>query len=272
MEIDGRDQRPRHRWELARIALSGLSTAVRGRWDPPPSLMEKVGAKYFETGEEFARHFVELGGLRPTDRVLDIGCGSGRMAWALADYLRPGSYEGFDIDRALVTWCRFNVTPRFRRFRFRWSPVYNGAYNPSGSIKPSEFTFPYPDGEFDFAFATSLFTHLLPPATNRYLKEIGRVLRPGGTCLVTFFLPPAEGFAPGWAPEITFSHEHEGALLNDPARPEQAVAYPEAWVRDHLAVAGLEVRDPIHYGAWSGRPDSLSWQDVVVARRRTTER
>lgn len=252
---------------MIHAALAGALAAARDRWDPPRRLMDRVGSNYFETGQEFAQHFVDLGGLQRTDRVLDIGCGCGRMAWALADYLRPGSYEGFDVDRAQIAWCKFNVTPRFRQFRFRWSPVHNGVYNPTGWIEASAFTFPYSDGEFDFAFATSLFTHLLPAEATRYMHELGRVLRPGGVSLLTFFLPPAGGFAPGWTPEITFSHEHQGTLVMDPEHPARAVAYREAWLREHMAAAGLEIREPIHFGGWSGRPDSLSWQDVVIASR-----
>jgi SAM-dependent methyltransferase len=49
-------------------------------------------------GEQYLKMFIELGGLEPDERVLDIGCGPGRMAVPLATYLSPaGSYVGMDV-------------------------------------------------------------------------------------------------------------------------------------------------------------------------------
>ena len=54
---------------------------------------------FVRAGDESVRCFVEWGGLRPGDRVLDVGSGVGRMAVALTRYLDVGSsYEGFDVD------------------------------------------------------------------------------------------------------------------------------------------------------------------------------
>ena len=51
-----------------------------------------------ETGNLFFQYFIELGELKPSERVLDVGCGIGRMAIPLTKYLdERGRYEGFDI-------------------------------------------------------------------------------------------------------------------------------------------------------------------------------
>jgi hypothetical protein len=52
------------------------------------------------------------------------------------------------------------------------------------------------------------------------------------------------------------------------ARPEAAVAYEEADVREELARSGLRIAT-VRYGVWSGRSDGVGWQDVVVAERRS---
>src|SRR4051812_28001792 len=78
--------------------------SLTGRRDPliPPRGLWYVGGEdnYHAINEEFLRYFVELGGLRRTDRVLDVGCGIGVMASRLTNFLDgTGSYEGFDIVR-----------------------------------------------------------------------------------------------------------------------------------------------------------------------------
>ncbi|HEX7293405.1 MAG TPA: class I SAM-dependent methyltransferase, partial [Solirubrobacterales bacterium] len=146
----------------------------------------------------------------------------------------------------------------------------NAKYNPFGDVSAAEFRFPYPDSSFDFAFATSLFTHLVRDEARHYLEETARVLRPGGSCLLTFFLLSAEAEREMEAGRAAFRFEHEidGAVTTDPRLPEEAVAYRVDDVRAMLAGAGLELREPIHFGGWANAPGAPTLQDVVIARRR----
>src|SRR5512134_1996197 len=52
----------------------------KGDLQPPPSLLFVGDGDFKKTGEEFKTHLVQLGGLKADHRVLDIGCGVGRMA------------------------------------------------------------------------------------------------------------------------------------------------------------------------------------------------
>ncbi len=236
----------------------------------PPRRLSFVGGGDFEqTGQQFLGFFRELGGLQPDARVLDVGCGIGRMAVPLIEYLEEGSYAGFDIGREMVRWCRRRIGARRPDFEFTWAPVYNGKYNPFGRVAPAEFRFPYDDASFDFAFATSVFTHLLRDDARHYLDEVARVLRPGATCLLTFFLltPEAQrGIAAGEA-MLPFDHPTDGGLVISRREPEAAVAYPATDVCEWMAAAGLRVREPIHHGVWSGAPEGLTLQDIVIAER-----
>jgi SAM-dependent methyltransferase len=239
---------------------------------PPEALIDAVTGGNFEAGgREFIDHLIRFGGLRPSDRVLDVGCGIGRVAVPLVPYLESGSYEGFDVHEEAIRWCEANIATRAPRFHFKTVPVQSGWFNPWGNEAAEDLTFPYPDDEFDFAFAISLFTHLLAPATERYLAEIARVLKPGGRWLLTFFLIPEEGHPepspewpspPEWPGGMRFNHEAQGCRLMDPHHPERAVAHEEAWLMPAIARSGLSVRT-VHRGYWPGR-HGLSFQDVVL--------
>ena len=147
------------------------------------------GADFRHAGELYLRWFVELGSLTPDEAVLEPGCGTGRMAEPLTRYLGPaGSYDGFDVVSTAVDWCESNIASKHPNFHFRHVDVLNHVYNPEGRLDPEAFEFPYPDEAFDFAFLTSVFTHMRPPEVRHYLGQIRRVLRPGGRCLMTFFL------------------------------------------------------------------------------------
>ena len=250
-----------------------LLDALAGRRDPllPPRGACAVGEGEFRAvGEEFLRHFREIGGLEPGHRVLDVGCGIGRMAVPLTEYLEgKGSYEGFDVSREGVAWCRRAISTRFPHFRFLHVDVANSEYNPGGRVAPGGFRFPYPDASFDFVFATSLFTHLLPDAAARYLAEIGRVLAPGGRAFATAFLMSVEArdAIDRGGTSYRFTFAIPGAFLHDAAAPESAVAYEEAEFLRLLGNAGLSLRGDFHRGTWPGR-SGPSFQDIVVADRR----
>jgi SAM-dependent methyltransferase len=264
---------------MRRAALGAVDAveATLGRRDPlrPPRRLQGVGSGDFAAvGATIVRQLVELGGLREDARVLDVGCGSGRVAVPLTRHLTTGSYDGFDIDARAIAWCRTAITPRFPAFRFAAIDVANGHYNPAGELDPADATFPYPDDAFDFVLATSLFTHLLPAALLNYAAEASRVLAPGGTFFGTFFLldDEASGLLDRGAAALELPHRLRDPRTGiayratDERSPETAIALDEAVVLDALARAGLDVR-ATHPGVWAGRERGVSYQDIVVARR-----
>jgi hypothetical protein len=93
------------------------------------------------------------------------------------------------------------------------------------------------------------------------------VLRPGGRLLATLFLldDEARRLQREGAGAIAFRQEHWPTMVADPAEPEAAVGYDEAWLRGRLADHGLELLDPVRRGTWSGRPGGAGFQDVIVA-------
>jgi SAM-dependent methyltransferase len=253
----------------ARLRALDLRDTVVRRRDrlTPPRRLDFVGHSDFaSTGEEFLTHFVELGGLQPSERVLDVGCGIGRMARPLAGYLSAdGSYDGFDVNREGIGWCR----RRYRRqpnFRFQVADIYNARYNPRGAHRADEYRFPYAEASFDFVLATSVFTHLLEADATHYLAECERVLAPGGRLFATFFLlnDTSRALMADGRSGLMFLDVDERVAILDEALPEEAVAYDDEWVFETLRSHGLELIG-LHPGSWSGRDEFISFQDIVLA-------
>lgn len=254
------------RW--AGLCLAGWTPAERTPCPlPPDRLMFVGGGDFVEIGNEFLGHFIQLGRLQPHAHVLDVGSGVGRMALPLTTYLNGrGAYDGIEIVNDGVTWCQQHITPRFRRFRFHWANVLNRHYNPTGQVKASEYRFPFDDATFDFVFLTSVFTHMYPEDVAHYTAEIARVLKPGGRLLATYFLlndGAMRGIeAGGLALDFQFRYERHWAISEE--TPEGAIALFEHDVMAMFAANGL-VSESVRYGAWSGRAEPLSFQDIVVA-------
>src|SRR5690348_3639880 len=73
---------------------------------PPTELMLCGDGDFRAIGAEFLGHFVRLADLGPHERVLDLGCGVGRMAVPLTQYMSDvGSYIGVDVARDGIEWC-----------------------------------------------------------------------------------------------------------------------------------------------------------------------
>jgi SAM-dependent methyltransferase len=209
---------------------------------------------------------MNMAGLRPDHDVLDVGCGVGRTARYLCDYLDPTArYEGFDIMEELITWCQENITPRFPNFTFRYTPLFNTAYLRDESLPSAEsFSFPYPDDSFDFVFAHSVFSHLRPEASQNYLGEIRRVLRPGGTSYSTWMTFESEVThqPKPVVPELHFDASGTFAV-HRPDEPDRLVAYLDHYVLQLHQDSRMTVVGPIHYGY-------KRMQDVVIATKETT--
>ena len=244
---------------------------------PPARLRVRVGcflsyirlSHYSAVADEFVQHLRALARLRPDSRVLDIGCGCGQIAVPLTRLLTPaGRYDGFDPDREAIAWCTRHITARFPRFNFVHADLGNSLYNPAGTLDAATFHFPYPDEAFELILLKSVFTHLQMPALRNYFNEIRRMLEPRGRVLASFILlnDVSERHAAGNAGAMAFPFDGHGCRLLDPAIPEYKVAYDERVLREVAAEHGLTI-EAIKYGSWSGRPDFLSFQDLVLFSR-----
>lgn len=250
-----------------------LVEGISGRRDAltPPRGMIFVGSGDFKAqGQIMLGQLVKLAGLQPHEQVLDVGSGIGRVAVPLTQYLnREGSYEGIDIVREGVDWCRRKISSEHPNFRFTHIDLKNDLYNLSTEQEAKGFVFPYTDNRFDVVFLFSVFTHMMPEDTANYLQQIARVLKPGGRCLATFFILTEDSKSGMMRyTGLKFVHQHGHYALLDPAVKEANIAFEEAWLQEKVAAAGLQIERNFP-GYWPGREKNQceGFQDMLLLRK-----
>lgn len=125
-----------------------------------------VGGHYERVGE-VEKNILVFAGLQDGMSIIDLGCGSGRLATVLGRSLRIG-YLGTDVVPSLIEYAR-KRSPKDYRF-----------------VLHRSLSLPSPDGSVDMVCAFSVFTHLFHEETYLYLADSLRVLRPGGRVVFSF--------------------------------------------------------------------------------------
>jgi ubiquinone/menaquinone biosynthesis C-methylase UbiE len=123
---------------------------------------------------------VESAGIRPGDRVLDLGCGTGGLALAVKRLHPEASVTGIDPDPKALARARAKAAQ-------------------AGLAIALEQGFgdalPYADASFEHVVSSLVLHHLAPTEKDAALREVARVLVPGGALHVLDFGPPASAFA-----------------------------------------------------------------------------
>lgn len=219
-----------------------------------------IGGKNFVRG---SRRIYDLlltyASVTPDSRVLEIGCGCGRIAFALAEQLNDGNYVGMDVEKIALEGAKANLFLYKKGFKFDLLDVKNDAYNPEGKYAASEYIFPYSEKSFDVVFMISVFTHMLTDEVHNYTKEISRLLKPRGRCFLTSFLSDDRNpqFFPFRAQQHSYSNE---------AIPGLAVAYQSAFLVEAFGANGMQlVAGPV----WGPEPlpedeFQMRGQDIMV--------
>lgn len=160
---------------------------------PLPPREYRMGGKHFKDDAAFMEaagrdvdKLVRWAGLQRTSRVLDWGCGAGRLAVGLRDRFGDSvEYLGVDVQPALVDWARANLATEL--MAFTRADVENERYNPDGIRRRR---IPRDSGSVDVFHAYSVFSHMRPDDVVGYGREIARVLAASGAALVTAFVEP----------------------------------------------------------------------------------
>jgi SAM-dependent methyltransferase len=233
---------------------------------------KNVGPEFQDIGARLVEEMIGDGYILPDHRVLDVGCGLGRLARVLTQYLSPtGVYFGIDVTKSSIDWCTANY-PGYPNFHFIHADLFNTEYNPTAGRLAADYRFPFDANSFDFIFSTSLYTHLVLRDADNYLSEMARVLNPEGSMWNTFLLLDeiSEPLARTARKEVCMPFEIEGGLTAIPHNPEALISFRRPVIEGIHTRHGLQIED-IRNGTWSGRSDNLraSYQDVVIARKMT---
>jgi len=246
---------------------------------PSPSLMRREGIDvledWFRWAEEWSVLLRIYGKLTPESAVLEIGCGLGRIAFALRFVLsKAGSYFGFDICKYKIEFLEETFQQVYPNFRFIWSDIRNTTYNPCGLVDASVYRFPSPENSFDLVYAASVFTHMLPEGTANYLRETSRVLKPGGRCVFSFFM--LDNYRRGQKRPLSFNSSYfnldypyggygDEFAVAQPQNPEDMTGYKAGFLQRLARQAGLRLIEPPLEGMWSGTARNwIGVQDVMV--------
>jgi SAM-dependent methyltransferase len=193
-----------------------------GKWDVDAFL--EVGRQDVESAREQLRG---LGLPTSWDRVLDFGCGAGRLSQALAAH--AGAVVGLDVSPPMLEKAR-GLDRTGGRVSF--------VLNEDPDLRA------FPDGSFDLVYTMRVMQHLPRPVLETYLQEFVRVLRPGGVAVVHCPTRPMWSLrgvvwrvAP--TPVIRWAQRR---LLGYPA-PMRMTGVPEQRVAELVAVHGGEVVD-----------------------------
>lgn len=226
---------------------------------------------------------IERCGLKPDSAILDYGCGMGRLAFPISEYLnQSGSYLGVDVVKSVVEWLQ-RVYAKYPNLRFEHLPIEVSQYYIAswiddaakdlilnkGQTAPSDISLSVPDKSIDVQISTSVFTHMFREDIIPALRELGRVTHISGIGYNTWFIADAlalEGVRQGKA-DRQLPLEKDGLFIQKPDDPLACTAYTPEAMADIYQSAGHEIIS-IHHGSWSGsgRDNRVLYQDIVVSR------
>jgi len=146
--------------------------------DPPSHLMHRVvgqeatSRSFLESGlVDWRRLYLSLveGGFNfdAGGRVLDFGCGCGRILRLFSRYAATCDLYGGDVDAEAVNYCASTLD--FARFSVL------------GKLPPTSF----PRESFDAVYAFSVFSHLPERVHRLWLEDLFRIMRPAGILVLT---------------------------------------------------------------------------------------
>jgi ubiquinone/menaquinone biosynthesis C-methylase UbiE len=125
----------------------------------------------------FRDRLVDLAGLRPGDRVLDVGCGTGSLAIVAQRRVGlAGGVFGIDASPEMIARAERKARKAGAVIDFREAAAQK---------------LPFPDAHFDAVLSTVMFHHLSRTGRQECAAEMRRVLKPGGRALVVDFAASA---------------------------------------------------------------------------------
>jgi SAM-dependent methyltransferase len=247
--VDGRPAGSAH--TLFRADLDDITPT------PPAELMDRVaghheritfklgGIKCFGDFQELIQRHCRAA---PVRRLLDWGCGCGRVTTHFLREHTGTEVFGCDIDKDAVAWCAENLDGgRFSHIGL-WPPL------------------PYAAATFDVITGYSVFTHLTRQAQAAWLAELKRVLVPGGILIASVHGRFAAAFE--WPPQRAAELLRDGIFDQNPD-PSLSNVVDSEYYQNTFQTPEYTMQE------WSKHMEIVdyeearmnTYQDVVVLRR-----
>jgi len=204
-------------------------------------------AFFLASADGEARRVAERLGYNPTELLVDLGCGQGRLAIGLTRLFDTARYLGLDVSARSIVWCNKHIGQRFPSYKFQHVDLVNARYNPHGQSLSEKFRLPVDDGAASIVYLWGVVTNMEPEHLAVYASEIARMLQPGGKAFLTANLEenvPAVSINP---PDYV-SFEYHGPL--------NLVRYEKQYFLEVLERAGLAL-EQINYHATSNCQSDL---------------
>ena len=159
---------------------------------PELSVLQQSGPfksvnQFFASSFDYFRHLLYYTSITPSSRVMDFGCGLGRMAIPFSAFLESerGFYCGLDTDGTVIERDKAMFAGR-KNVEFRHVDIFNKHYNPVGKPATEVLAAQRFEAPFDLAFLFSVFTHILPDDLDAVIGFLaanlgskGEISRPG---------------------------------------------------------------------------------------------
>jgi SAM-dependent methyltransferase len=143
---------------------------------------------YLKSAEREADRLITHLQCTKESRVLDVGCGQGRLPIGILRLLGDVNYHGIDIDRWSIDWCKRYISQDHPLFRFTHLDLYNERYNRKGTRIEEGFHFDVAAKSVDVINLYSVFSHVTEEDMKIYLQAFSRILDDGGKVFFTTFV------------------------------------------------------------------------------------
>lgn len=144
---------------------------------------------FFSSAISEANRLIDYFKLNINTRVLDVGCGVGRLPIGILNRIGEiKNYYGIDVSARAIEWCQRFINRLHPTFQFKHIDVENLRYNPQGKKIDNKYSLPFNDKEFDIIYLYSVFSHMSIDDIKLYLMEFRRLLAPSGKVFLTAFI------------------------------------------------------------------------------------
>lgn len=176
---------------------------------PSEARQAAVGGEFAAIGKLERDCLLSLG-LNEKTKIVDLGCGSGRLARQVISVIGPeGSYLGLDVSKTLIEEACTQIKGNIGNIPFKFQVI-------------QDCRVPCEDNSMDLLVAFSVVTHIDLEDTFSYLVEALRILRPGGRMVVSYLSADVQ--------------DHWDIFLNEGQIPYE---HRSLRVRNHVFMPGM---------------------------------